>query len=264
MKRDKILICVDNLDDINEYEKLDIVNFLFPLENYSIGYNTFSFEEIKAFNSAYILINRLLTDEDIDNFIKLEIPNNIKGFVIEDIGLIDILKSKGYEVILFQNHLNNNYETINYWLKYVDSLVISTDITKEEIKEIIDKADKPLVLNTFLLPMIMYSRRRLVSNFYRHIGKDSKNEIAINEKISNSNFLIKESTYGSAVFNNKILDYRDFTKELNQEKIKFYLFNSAHIDKNTIIKGIKNEKVDNTTTGFLDKKTIYKVGDKRD
>ena len=259
MKTNKILVNISNLDDISKYEKLNIFNFLFPLKGYTIGYNDFSFNEIKNIKgNIYVFMNRILTDNDIDEFLELDIPKNIKGFIVEDIGLIDILKNKGYEVILFQNHLNNNYETVNYWLKYTDSLVISTDITGDEIKKIVDSSNKPLVLPTLMYPMIMYSRRTLVSNYYRHLGMDGDKELNVSEKISKLNFLIKENKYGTAIFNNQILDYRDFSNELDDNKVKFYLFN---LDTETALKALNNEIIDNTTQGFLNKKTIYKVGD---
>jgi len=56
MKTDKILLNVSSLDNIEEYKELGVSNFLFPLENYSVGYNTFSFEDIKNFkDNAYVL-----------------------------------------------------------------------------------------------------------------------------------------------------------------------------------------------------------------
>ena len=119
MKKGKILLNISNLNDIEKYKKLGISNFLFPLKDYSIGYTSFTLEEISNFGcECYILANRLLKDTEIDEFLKLNIPKNIKGFIIEDTGLYYALKDKEYELINFQNHLNNNYITINYWLKY--------------------------------------------------------------------------------------------------------------------------------------------------
>lgn len=259
MKTSKILLQINNLDDIEYYEKLGISNFLFPLKDYSIGYNDFSFDEISKYNNAYVLMNRILTDEDIDKFLELKIPKNIKGFIVEDVGMYEVLKDKGYTLINYQNHLNNNYETVNYWLKYYDSLVISTDISEEEIFKIVESANKPLVLNTFGYPMIMYSRRTLVSNFYRHLGKETKHSLEIEETMSNSHFFMKESYYGTAVFNKIPFDYRSIIDKLN-DNIMFYLINSSYIDK-SIIKDVIEGLDVHASRAFLDKKTIYKVGD---
>lgn len=260
MKKNKILIQIENINDIEFYKKLGISNFLFPLKDFSIGYNSFSFDEINAIDNAYVLVNRILTDDDIDEFLKLEIPTNVKGFVIEDTGLLSVLVNRGYKLINFQNHLNNNYQTINYWLKYFDSVVISTDITEGEVRKIASNSNKRLVLNTFGYPMIMYSRRTLVSNFYENLGKDKKKEIVLNEKVTNSHFFAKESKYGTAIFNHLPIDYRSIIDEELDEKIEFYLINSSFCDKD-IIKDVIEGKTVNSTRGFLDKKTVYKVGD---
>lgn len=262
MKRDKILLTISAFEDLEKYKKLGITNFLFPLQGFSVGYTSFSLEEIANVSGyVYILVNRLLTDEDIDNFLALNIPKNVKGFVVEDTGLFYELKGKGYELINFQNHLNNNYKTINYWLKYFESLVISTDITREEIETILKETTKPLVLNVFGYPMIMYSRRTLVSNYFRHYDKKPKYDIVIRENISKNEFLLKESHCGTAVFDNKIIDIRPSLDNFDDEKIKFYLINTEFCDFEMIKKVIIGEPLTDTTEGFLDKKTIYRVGD---
>lgn len=262
MRRDKILLQLDSTKEIGEYEKMGVTNFLFPLRGYSVGYDDFSFEEIESSQvDAYILANRLLTDKDIDEFLKLKIPHNVKGFVIEDTGLYYELKDKGYTLINFQNHLNANAETVNFWLEYYDSLVISTDITEAEIKTIVDESTKPLVLNALGYPMIMYSRRALVSNFYQNFSLGNKKEVTLGDPKGQFEFKLRETDYGTACFDSKILDARDLVDVLPDEKMLFYLINGARLDRESIKHAIEGEKIANATRGFLDKKTFFKVGD---
>ena len=42
-----ILIYVDDINHIDDYRKAGVSAFLFPLEGFSVGYKTFSLEEIK-------------------------------------------------------------------------------------------------------------------------------------------------------------------------------------------------------------------------
>jgi len=72
---------------------------------------------------------------------------------------------------------------------------------------------------------------------------------------------LKESEYGTAVFNNYPFDYRSIIGDLEEPKIRYYLINSAYIDKNVIKRVIMQEKIENSTNGFLDRKTIYRIGD---
>lgn len=262
MRRDKILILIQNLEDINKYEKLGIANFLFPLEDFSIGYNTFKLEELSNISgNIYVLCNRILTDDDIDKFLKLNIPKNIKGFFIEDTGLYYELKDKGYELVNYQNHLNNNYETVNYWLGRFDSIVLSTDLSLEEMQEIVLKSSKPVVFPIFGYPMAMYSRRTLVSNYYKSENKDVSNSIEISDKVSNVPFKLVESHYGTAVFYNYPCDYREALKEELDVNIKFYFVNSVFCSFETIKRVVEGESITGTKNGFLNAKTTFKVGD---
>ena len=264
MKTNKILLNISNIKDIEKYKKLGITNFLFPLRDYCVGYSDFTFDDIKNISgNVYVLINRLLTDEDIDNFEDMHIPNNVKGFIIEDIGMLSYLKSKGYEVILFENHLNNNYETVNIMLRDVDSLVISSDITLEEINKIIKESTKSLVLNTFFKPMVMYSRRRLVSNYDRFYGKAFEDTLEIKDETFNKIFDLVENKWGTSVFNKEFVDYRKALSDIEDSKIKYYLIDTNFIDYNIVKNVIDGKDIENTSEGFLYTKTFYKVGDKK-
>lgn len=264
MKRNKILLTIAPLKRALEFEKLGISNFLFPLESFSIGYETLSLKDIEHFTKpCYILVNRILTDEDIDTFLKLEIPENVVGLVLEDIGLYYAIKDSKYELILFQNHLNNSSETINFWLERVNSLVVSTDITLNEIEKILNKSSKPLVLNTLGYPMIMYSRRRLISNYREYADVSLENELKAQVPGSDEIFDFVEGEYGTAVFDSNLLDAREEFEKLDDDKIKYYLFNGRGLSDEELTKSIKGQSIANAKKGFLYEKTIYKVGDVR-
>ena len=138
--------------------------------------------------------------------------------------------------------------------------MISTDITESDIRTIVSKSNKPLILNTFGYPMIMYSRRTLITNFYLHLNKEGKDKIFLNEKTTNSHFFASENKYGTAIFNSTPIDYRSIVDDELDANIKFYYINSSFCDKN-IVKDIIGGKRSLGSRGFLDKKTIYRVGD---
>ncbi len=262
MKKDKILLNISKIEDLSYYLKLGISNFLFPLKGYSMGYSEFDLEEIaNAKVRCYVLLNRLLKSEEIDEVAKLEFPENVLGFIVEDVGIYYALKDRNYEIFLYQNHLNNNFRTVNFWLKYFDSVVLSSDITKEEVESIVSKASKPLVMKVLEYPMIMYSRRTLVSNYEHHYSLPSKKELNIKEEKANIDFFLKENEYGTAVFDNHLLDLRNEVESLNSDNIRFYYMDTHFLDKNIVFRAIEGRELDNTTTGFFSKKTVYRIGD---
>ena len=73
MKKEKILCNIENLIDIDNYKKIGINNFLFAVDGFSIGYNSFNINELKKLEcNKYLLLNRVLNNEDIDNLLKIK------------------------------------------------------------------------------------------------------------------------------------------------------------------------------------------------
>ena len=70
MKNNKILIRINNLDEINDYQKESINNFLFALDGFSIGYPSFSLNELGKLDcNVYLLLNRVLNNDGISYYI---------------------------------------------------------------------------------------------------------------------------------------------------------------------------------------------------
>ena len=116
MKLNNLLVTINNLEIINELKKVGVSTFLFPLKGYTVGFpNTYEIEDIKEENS-YIFINRILPSDDIDQLkaILLNLPNNIKGIMFDDLGILEIIKNIEIEKVLYLNHFSTNYESINY------------------------------------------------------------------------------------------------------------------------------------------------------
>ena len=254
----KFLVSINNIDDISKYKKVGVTTFLFALKDYSIGYeNTFSVEEINNIDEKkYVLINRLLNNNEI-NELKTIIPKlKADGIVFEDIGLINLLKDIDIEKIIFMNHFNANSLSINYNLDYVTSVVVSNELTYDEYVKIVNKAKKELVLNVFGYNQVMYSKRRLLSNFNSYFGlKNTYNNI-IKDKNSSTSFKIIEQGDESVVLSSKIFDGR---RLINLNNVKYYYLNTSYISIDIVLDFINGKTIENSDEGFLDKKTFFKL-----
>ena len=166
MKKDKILINIENLSDIEKYKKIGINNFLFAVKDFSIGYKTFSLEEIQKQDcKKYLLINKIFNNVDCENFNNIiDELKDIDGIIFEDIAVYNILKNKNINLIWNQSHFATNTSSIKYWLEYTNSAVLSNELTFEEVNNILNNSIKPLVLNVFGKNPIMYSRRTLLKD----------------------------------------------------------------------------------------------------
>lgn len=261
MKKQKVLININNLDEINEYKKIGINNFLFALEGFSIGYNSFELNDIPK--ESFILINRVLDSKDIDNLklIKDDLVK-YKGIIFEDLGVYQIFKDSDIDLIWNQAHFGTNLSSINIWLDKVSSAVISNEITKEEITDIVSGVKKPVVFNVFGKNMIMYSRRTLLSNFNKYNELEKYNDMVLGENHTNNNFLVKESSFGSAFFNNEYFNYIEFSDSLNDDNIRFYLVLNLDLNVDKVIDVLNGESFGND--GFLNKKTVYRMSEYTD
>lgn len=264
MKKDKILINIENLSDIEEYKKIGINNFLFAVDNFSIGYKTFDINSlINIKENKYLLINKIFNTEDINEFKEI-IPllNKFNGIIFEDIGVYHLLKDTNINLIWNQSHFATNYSSINYWLDLTNSAVISNELTKEEVKEIIDKSNKKIILNVFGKNNIMYSRRTLLTNFNKYFKLKTNKEIILKENISNCEFRMLENESGTFTFDNNYFNIIDYIKYFNNDNILFYLVYPFGLSVSEIKDIIENNSNIKYNDGFMNKKTIYKLGDK--
>lgn len=260
MKKEKILINIEQLNDIEKYKKIGINNFLFAVEDFSIGYKPFKLSDIEKLDcNKYLLINRIFNTSDCENFKNIiPILPKFNGIIFEDIAVYNMLKNTDINLIWNQTHFATNYSSINYWLELVNSAVISNELTLEEIKEIIDKSNKKIVLNIFGKNPIMYSRRTLLTNFNKNFNLSENKEMILSENITKNEFLATETDKGTFIFNNKFFNLISYLKEFNEEKILYYLVYPNGLKVNEIEEYL-NGKTENTNDGFTHRKTIYKL-----
>lgn len=259
------ILLIDNLEYINIAKEVGINTFLFPFKGYSLGFdNYFTLEEIKEENS-YLYINKNLDNFDIDSLKEIfaNLSSNIKGVFFEDLGLIPVLENTNLEKIIFAHHLTTNFSSINNLLEFVNSVVISTDITKKEMQEILDKTNKPLGIFSFGLIPIMYSRRTLLTNYQKFYNLENRNNEIITEKITNTPLKFVENEFGTIAYLNKF--YNNLS--LKHNNISFNLINTYGLDKDNFIELLNSIKLSltpqfkniNITEGFLNEKTYFKL-----
>jgi len=256
-KINNYLININNVNDIESLKKVGVTTFSFALKNYSVGYEkTYSVEEINGITEdKYVLINKVLDTKEIEELKKFINNMDVKGFIFEDVGLINVINNS-YEKILFINHFNCNSLSINNFLKYVNSVVVSNELTFEEYKNILSKVNKEVVLNVFGYNQVMYSKRKLLSNYNDHFNQEHTYKNSIKDKYGNVEFNIIEQDDSTVILSKKIFDGRRLL-ELNN--VKYFYINSSYIDVSVIIDFINGNIIDNSDEGFLDKKSYYKV-----
>ena len=263
--QNKILYIVNNINLIGDLKKVSINNFLFPLKGFCVGFNdTYTLDEIEE--NQYILVNRILDNKSLDELEEL-LKNNkkkIKGIVYDDFGVLYLINKLKLDVetICWQSHFLTNYESVNLHLNNNTSVVVSNDITKEEIDEICKNAKKEVCLFLAGFTMAMYSRRYLLKNFYDEFNIDYNNDVEIHDDTSKNDFIMVENEYGTVGYSKKFYNGLELIDNTN---VKYFIVNPLFLndeDSIKLISDIENKKISidvDSDTGFLHKKTIYKI-----
>lgn len=245
-------------------------NLILPLKDYSIGFDVYyTVSEINSLSrklNISVIINKFLHKEDIKNIIniinELEI-DNIKYIFVEDLGLVSLLDNN--KVVVSQNHIINNYDSINYFksLGY-SNILVNNDLTINELKEIISKTSSNLFMYFISKNNLMYSKRRLLTAFSNYKNSDISKKEVITEKVSNHKLIIKEEKCGTCIFNKRIFAGNKYISELSSVNKIVNLSNMDEFETKTILKYMDKVnlsdyiEIDNY---FLDNVIPYKVGD---
>ncbi len=104
---------------------------------------------IKSNNKkVFISLNKNMHNKDLERLneylIKLD-DLDISGILFYDVALVNLKKklSLKTELIFGQEHMSNNYLTSNFWYDHGAKIqLVSPELTKEEIKEIVEDAEK--------------------------------------------------------------------------------------------------------------------------
>ena len=143
----------------------------------------------------------------------------------------------------------------------MDSVVVSSDITEEEIKEIVKNTIKPVVVNVFGMKDLMYSRRLLLTNYAKHYNIQNKD--MIDAKIKDNGFKIFENEFGTYFYASKYYNALDL---LSLDNVLYFWYNPVFLDDEEILDVVINNDVNNIDNDslFLDKATTYSIGEAHD
>lgn len=269
----------------NLYEET-VDGIILPLKDYAVeSIISFSLAEIKDIvkNSEceiFIKINKNLLNEDIDeltNILKELDKLNITGIFFYDLAILELKKELDLKVDLVwnQTHMVNNYRTCDYYYNHgVKYALLGKEITLDEIIEIINKSKITSMVEVVSKPSVAFSKRKLVTNYYKDLGKEVNNDIVVKEKVTDTNYEFIEDSNGTSIFLDKITNGTSVIKDLYKAGCEYIIFREYGIDnfKDLVIdtkkyiedkcsddKYISKYKKLGDSTNFFFKKTIYRV-----
>lgn len=291
----ELVVVPNRVEDISFYQEKESNIFVLGLENYCINYPSVSLDEIKKLSSKYSLfisVNKNIFNNELTDLTEklVELSHlSIRGVLFYDLGVLNIVRENNISLNLVwhQTHMVTNYNTCNfYYEKGVSSGFLANEITLDEILEIKKRTKMKLMVECFGYPIMSHSRRMLLTNYFKSIGKKKENKVYHLENM-NEDYLLKESSDGASILYGKlingvkplfdlvendidyvVLDMQEVDKSIGKEVLTTYsniIRNYASItekEKDSIINRMNNLIGD--STNFFYKRTIYKVkkGDK--
>lgn len=266
--------------------KFNCDGLILAIKDYAVESNTyFTLDEIKNISDSFsgeifVKLNKNLMNDDIpfvkDILVQLD-KMNITGVFFYDLAVLELKRELNLNIDLVwnQTHMVNNYKTCNYYYsKGVKYALLGKEITLDEILEIIDLSDITSMVEVVSKPSVAFSKRKLVSNYYKDMGINGSKEIIVNEKVSNLNFDIKEDSNGTVFFLDLITNGTSIIRDLYDNGCSYIIMREYGIDNfrelvNDTMEYIKDSCSDlsyvlkykklGDSTNFFFKKTIYKV-----
>lgn len=250
------------LDKFNE-------ELILPLEGYSIGFDVyFSVSEIVSISKVRdvnVIINKFLHKNDINSIRDvLDKLGCVKYFFIEDLGLTNIIDKS--HIVINQNHIINNYKSINCFNELnMNKVVVSNELTIDELKEIRSNTKSELFYFLINRNMLMYSKRKLINSYYDYKNIESKElNKEITEHVSKKALIIKEESDGTVIFDKNIFSGNEFTQELDDFNFIINFSNMSDSEVEIILSHYKDSDISDymeVDNYFMKERIGYKVGD---
>lgn len=288
----KLLTTIYNLEHLHDLSQA-ADGFILGNEQFAVRLTkSFSIHEIHdAANiihslgkELFIVMNQMMTDEQLIEAKSIieSLPNDlIKGYIIADLGLIDVFKllNLNHKVVYNPETLLTNYIDFNYLQDdHILGAFVSKEITLEDIKIIGSKKAYNLFMFGHGHQSMFYSKRPILDAYTDYLGKDrvyyKEQGLALEEeKRKSESFPILEDKGGTHVFRGVVFNSLNDIKALSSV-VDYLIIDTLFKDDQyakEVLPLYKHEQTDVASIqkiqevyretwndGFLHKKTIYK------
>lgn len=295
----KIIVPFPDDENINFYLENEADGFIIGIEEYSENFNRYiKLEELKEKcnlilnknKKVYIGLNKIYFNSELPNLKKILLildDINISGVLFTDIAVLNIINENNLKMkpVWYGNHLATNSYTINFLEKRgLKGVILSDEITIDEKLQIASKVNIPVAIKLFGYTNMATSSRSLLTNYFKYtnIKQNSTKKYYMKEKNSGEYYPIIERE-NTNFFSSKILNgIKEFPKIIESNNVDWIFLDDYMINKNSfynVIEAFKALKIaskdtefvnklyevvnynnyGNTSDGFLNKKTIFKV-----
>lgn len=268
----KVLLKINSNRDLT----YDAYGFILGIDKFSYlfgkTYNIYEIKKIKDENKdkeIFVSFNKIISNDELSLYkktLKKADELGLSGIIVGDVAALTYgLKTN---VILDQMHLNNSYLSINhYYNNGCKGVMLTNDITLDEINKIRKSTKAILFKMVFGYPHLSTSKRSLVSNYFKHFKLDNKKAsyylITNDDK---TNYRVLEDDFGCHILGSNPINLLKYVSSLD---VDYYVVDGFLIDdikpvleaflKSDVKKSDTIDKQYSANAGFINKKTIYRV-----
>lgn len=241
----ELVVHLNSRKFINDFIEIGIKNFVVGTKYFSCRQAlSLDYQELKDLNEQlkdkklWVLVNALIEehnlDELVDHLAKLD-EIKIAGILFQDFSVLQICKENNYnfEMIYSPDTLNTNQATLNYLKTLgINSAFLAREIPLDEKMMIAKNTDLKTMVQVHGVEYMAYSKRKLLSNYFKETGIDHgvliDDNLTIQANAVNYRCHIYEDKFGCHVLSEKQLCTLDILS--NFSCFDYLYFESLFID----------------------------------
>ena len=267
----ELVVHLNSRKFINDFIEIGIKNFIVGTKYFSCR-QAFSldYQELKDLNEQlkdkklWVLVNALIEEHNLDELVDhLAKLNEIKiaGILFQDFSVLQICKENNYnfEMIYSPDTLNTNQATLNYLKTLgINSAFLAREIPLDEKMMIAKNTDLKTMVQVHGVEYMAYSKRKLLSNYFKETGIDHgvliDDNLTIQANAVDYRCHIYEDKFGCHVLSEKQLCTLDILS--NFSCFDYLYFESLFIDD---LKVVEIVSLYQEAINSISKKTYGKV-----
>ena len=267
----ELVVHLNSRKFINDFIEIGIKNFIVGTKYFSCRQAlSLDYQELKDLNEQlkdkklWVLVNALIEEHNLDELVDhLAKLNEIKiaGILFQDFSVLQICKENNYnfEMIYSPDTLNTNQATLNYLKTLgINSAFLAREIPLDEKMMIAKNTDLKTMVQVHGVEYMAYSKRKLLSNYFKETGIDHgvliDDNLTIQANAVDYRCHIYEDKFGCHVLSEKQLCTLDILS--NFSCFDYLYFESLFIDDLKVVEivSLYQEEINS-----ISKKTYGKV-----
>lgn len=267
----ELVVHLNSRKFINDFIEIGIKNFVVGTKYFSCRQAlSLDYQELKDLNEQlkdkklWVLVNALIEEHNLDELVDhLAKLNEIKiaRILFQDFSVLQICKENNYnfEMIYSPDTLNTNQATLNYLKTLgINSAFLAREIPLDEKMMIAKNTDLKTMVQVHGVEYMAYSKRKLLSNYFKETGIDHgvliDDNLTIQANAVDYRCHIYEDKFGCHVLSEKQLCTLDILS--NFSCFDYLYFESLFIDD---LKVVEIVSLYQEAINSISKKTYGKV-----